>query len=440
MEYKLVNHDMECAIELLTKCNYHCEFCSGPRMKKEIQRGYSEADIYSVIDFFNGSDKTWLLGMSGGEPSIHPHFYKLIESLKSQHYFYFFSNLTFDVHKFIEIVPSSRVQYIKASLHKEADIEEFLSKFDLLYQNNYNPILIMVSTPDSFDRIKQVAQISKEKGYSFNLSTLEGPYKGKNYPNDYTKEEELFIHKYIDEPGNLMRLFNKTPGGLNTYDSKCKAGSKSFKLDLETGNFQVCESDSTPLGNVYEKTFKPYLENIKCKVINGCVGYDRYIYLPDKYINFFNPIENMLSLKKLKDDMIYPKNLDLVLGVDNDLSNKLKQEALILLSNTLKNKKVLFWGAGIHGAKILYSLQQDSTFNSFEFVGFIDSLKDRQTLKILNYPVYSPSNISVDYDLILITSHAFEQQIYNASNKYNLKVLKLYGEVLKELDTSNSIF
>lgn len=440
MEYKLIKHDMECAIELLTKCNYHCEFCSGPRMKKSIRRGYSEEDISIVIDFFKESNETWLLGMSGGEPSIHPHFYRLIESLKSRHYFYLFTNLTFDVYKFIKTVPSDRVQYIKASLHKEANIEEFLVKFDLLHQNGYNPILIMVSTPDSFDRITHIAHISKERGYNFNLSTLEGPYQGKNYPNDYSKEEEFIIEKHIDEPGNLIRLFDKTPGGLNTYGCKCKAGSKSFKLDLETGNFEVCESDSSSLGNIYEKTFQPYIKNIKCKVINGCVGYDRHIYLPDNYINFFEESGDKLLLKELRNDMIFPKNLNLIMETNNNLTNEMKEKAIKILINVLKNKKVLFWGAGIHGAKILYNLQQDSAFNSFEFVGFIDSLRDRQKLKILNYPVYNPNNIEVNYDLILITSHAFEEDIHCTANKYNLKALKLYGEVLKELNIISSVF
>ncbi len=438
--YKLIEHEMECAIELLTKCNYHCEFCSGPRMKKSIKRGYSNEDSSIVIDFFNNSNKTWLIGMSGGEPSIHPHFYKLIDSLKLKHYFYFFTNLTFDVDKFIQTISSDRVQYIKASLHKEANIDEFLMKFDILHQNGYNPILIMVSTPDTFDRVEQVAEISKKRGYNFNLSTLEGPYRGRNYPNDYTREEESIIQKYIEEPGNLIRLFNKTPGGLNTYGCKCKAGSTSFKLDMETGNFHICESDSTILGNIYENTFHPYLNDITCNIINGCVGYDRYIYLPNNYINFFEISDKRLMIKRLKDDILFPKNIDLILDANSEDSSEIKRQAVKMIINELANKKVLFWGAGIHGAKILYSLQQHEKFNSFEFLGFIDSLKDRQKLSILNYPVYSPSNIPLEYDLILVTSHAFEKEICYSADKYNLKVLRLYGDLLKKLSIKSSVF
>lgn len=441
MEYKYIHHDMECAIELLTTCNYHCEFCSGPRMQKAIRRGYSQDDINKVISFFNNSNKTWLIGMSGGEPSIHPHFYTLIDSLKDNHYFYFFSNLTLDIDKFINTIPPERVQCFKASLHKEGNVDEFLEKFDILFKKGYNPILIMVSTPDTFDIIEKVSRISKEKGYSFNLSTLEGPYQGKNYPNDYTKKEEEIIENHIEEPGNIIRLFNKTPGGLNTYGCQCKAGHKSFKLDMESGNFEVCESDSRTLGNVYENTFDPYLKDITCNVINGCVGYDRYIYLPNNYINFFAKKDQTLSLKNIKVDQIYPKNLDIILNADNQNSNKLKEKAINIILDTIKNKKILFWGAGIHGAKILYSLQQRKEFNASIFIGFIDSLRDRQKLQILNKNVYSPKEIpNLEFDTIIITSHAFENDIWEKSQFYNINIIRLYKDILNPHNISSSVF
>jgi len=441
MQYKNITYDMECAIELLTACNYHCEFCSGPRMAKSIRRGFTNQDIQKVIDFFNNSNKTWLIGMSGGEPSIHPHFFNLINSLKEKHYFYFFSNLTFDINKFIQTVSPKRVQYFKASLHKEADENEFLEKFDLLHKKGYNPILIMVSTPDTFDQIERISKISKERGYSFNLSTLEGPYKGKNYPNDYNKQQESFIEEHIEEPGNLIRLFNKTPGGLNTYGCSCRAGKTSFTLDMETGNFTICESNNTIIGNIYENTFNPNNNNIVCKIINGCIGYNRNIYLPDNYINFFHLDNKYISLKNIKDDYIYPKNLDLILGADNDLSSIQKDKAIDAILKYILNKKVLFWGAGIHGAKLLYSIKCRQNFKQVDFLGFIDSLRDRQKLSVLGYNVYSPKDIvNIKYDIIIITSHAFENDIWKKAKNMNLNILRLYKDILNSLGIYSSIF
>ena len=94
MNYKKVPYDLECAIELFSVCNYRCEYCSGPRAKKMSRRGRTRSDIDRVVRFFNESGKTWLIGMSGGEPTVHPFFGELVNRLKHDHYYYIFTNLS----------------------------------------------------------------------------------------------------------------------------------------------------------------------------------------------------------------------------------------------------------------------------------------------------------------------------------------------------------
>ena len=82
MKYKDLPFEYECGIELFTVCNYNCDYCSGPRVRKESLRGRSHEDAEQVVRFFNTSGRRWLLGMSGGEPTIHPHFSALIDGLR----------------------------------------------------------------------------------------------------------------------------------------------------------------------------------------------------------------------------------------------------------------------------------------------------------------------------------------------------------------------
>lgn len=443
MIYKDLTFDYECGIELFTVCNYNCDYCSGPRVRKESRRGRSREDAEQVVRYFNATDKRWLLGMSGGEPTIHPHFATLIEGLREQHFFYFFSNLSFDLDRFVDLVPPERVQYIKTSLHPKGEMTDFFRKFDRLQHRGYNPVLIMVSAPDQFARIEQAAEICDREGYGFTLSVMEGPYQGKNYPSDYDAEQQAFIDCYTHEPGNLIRLYSRTAGGMNTYGLTCEAGQKSFYLDMETGELLTCESVYTQHGNVYEGTFSPRATNYRCPAISGCVGYDRNLRVPETYRQFFVQKEGYWQLLDLKQNQDFPQNLYAVIQNDNDGSSRLVQQALERIHNAIAGKRTLFWGAGIYGAKILYYLRLKYGEGALANVqGFIDSLPDRQQMQILGLPVFAPdSEEARAAEAVVITSHAFERDILQQATRLGLNgVIPLHQGMLKPLGVIGGIF
>ncbi len=442
MLYKKLDYDYECGIELFTVCNYRCRYCSGPRVRKLTRRGRTRADIDQVVRFFNGSGKTWLIGMSGGEPTIHPFFGELVTGLKDKHYFWFFTNLSFEVEPFMDLVPAARVAWMKTSLHPEADVETFLDKYETLFGFGYNPILVMVSAPDAFERIQQVAEFCRQRQYPFTLSVMEGPYDGRNYPNDYTEAEAAFIERHTEEPGNLIRLHSRSPGGMNTFGLNCPAGKANFVLDMETGDFRTCEAVKGSHGNIYEGTFRPNPEDITCPAINSCVGYDRSFQLPAAYRGFFEQGWNYLHLKAgLKDNPHYPSNLYNVIPAAP--SSDLVQKALAAVEKALQGRRALFWGAGIYGSKILYYLRETYGDERPHIVGFVDSLRDRQKEQVLGLPVYAPQDPRVnDVEKILITSYWYETEIAEVSSKLNLKpeVIALHRDVLKPLGVTTAIF
>ncbi len=448
MLYKKIDFDCECAIELFTACNYHCDYCSGPRAKKLVRRGRTPEDVDQVIRFFNDSGKKWLIGMSGGEPTVHPFFGDLVSGLNKQHSFYFFTNLTFEVESFMKLVPADQVQYMKTSLHPEADVETFLEKYELLFGFGYNPILIMVSAPDTFDRIKQVSDFCQARQYPFTLSVMEGPYQDKNYPNDYSEPEERFIEEHTAEAGNLIRLFSKTPGGLNTFGLSCPAGHQSFVLDLESGNVFSCESVNHIHGNIYQGTFSPSSQDITCPAVNGCVGYDRSPFLPGAYKDFFTEGWNYWHLKDVKSDPDYPNNLHQTIQANQKASGEMIEAALEAIHQRISGTDTLFWGAGIYGAKVLYNFQKRfpdaSNGNSAgNVIGFIDSLKDRRKVTVLGLPVYSPQDGIVNRaKKILITSYAFERDILEVARKLGVKseVIALHRDILSPIGIRYAIF
>ena len=444
MYYKNLTYDYECGIEMFTVCNYNCEYCSGPRVKKNMRRGRTREDADTVIRFFQNTQKTWLLGLSGGEPTIHPYFYHFVEQLKSNHYFYIFSNLSFDVDSFMRVVPADRVQYMKLSLHPKGEMKIFFDKFRVLHENGYNPVAIMVSAPGEFDRVERLAGFCHQNEYPFTSSVMEGPYRGKNYPADYSKDERAFIEKYTTEPGNLIRLISKTSGGMNTFGLPCSAGKQSFVLDMETGVLQRCESDQTIFGNVYKDTFNPSEDEKICTVINGCVGYDRNVMIPSNYCQFFSLENNTYQPVNVKKIPGYPEALVQSLHADIEGSTAKIKEALCRIQKALDGRRALFWGGGIYGTKIMYHLRNEFGDNKVHnILGFIDSLNDRQKDRILGLPVYSPSSKTVtDAEVILITSYAYENDILKTLETMAIKadILALHRDLLRPLGIDTGIF
>lgn len=444
MHYRNIEYDYECGIEMFTVCNYHCEYCSGPRVKKSLRRGRTKEDADTLIRFFQQTEKTWLLGLSGGEPTIHPQFYHFVNSLKSKHFFYMFSNLSFDVTQFMKSVPAERVQFLKLSLHPKGDMKLFFDNFTTLHRNGYNPVAIMVSAPGEFKRATRLYEFCHQYEYPFTFSVMEGPYRGKNYPADYTEEERTFIERYTAEPGNLIRLISKTSGGMNTFKLNCQAGSTSFMLDMETGVVQRCESDKTVFGNVYDGTFTPEPCAGICPVINGCVGYDRNMMLPSNYRQFFSfksDTYHPLNVKKLEG---YPNALVEALHADGEGATAIIKAALHHILDTLDGRSTLLWGGGIYGAKILHHLRNEFGDKRIENIcGFIDSLKDRQKERILGLPVYAPSSKEVcEAQVILTTSYAYESDILHALESIDIRgeVVALHRDMLKPMGIETGMF
>ena len=88
-----MNYGIEGDWQLLNTCNYRCKYCffSGDQLGEKLRVFTSPAEWRSAFDATN---QTWLLHLTGGEPSIYPNFAELCEQLTVHHYISLNSNLT----------------------------------------------------------------------------------------------------------------------------------------------------------------------------------------------------------------------------------------------------------------------------------------------------------------------------------------------------------
>jgi molybdenum cofactor biosynthesis enzyme MoaA len=77
---RLVNYDIEADWHLLYTCNFRCSYCFlPPSVLGQRLSVFAEPEEWARV--FDGSGMTWLLHVTGGEPSVYPGFAALSEAL-----------------------------------------------------------------------------------------------------------------------------------------------------------------------------------------------------------------------------------------------------------------------------------------------------------------------------------------------------------------------
>ena len=120
-----MRYDIEADWHLLNACNYRCAYCFLPPavLGEKLQTVASPRQWQTA---FHRTRLKWLLHMTGGEPSIYPHFVELCRLLTEDHFISINSNLTNAcLVDFAEKIEPKRVCFINAGMHlEERDFRE----------------------------------------------------------------------------------------------------------------------------------------------------------------------------------------------------------------------------------------------------------------------------------------------------------------------------
>ena len=130
-------YDVEADFMLLNTCNFRCKYCFEFFKDARAERVKVYATPGGWAKAFDDTGLTWLLHLTGGEPSLYPGFADLCMELTRNHYISINSNLSGDVVDFIMKVPRDRVHYINAALHyferkKKGRLADFETKVNML--------------------------------------------------------------------------------------------------------------------------------------------------------------------------------------------------------------------------------------------------------------------------------------------------------------------
>jgi hypothetical protein len=253
-------------------CTHRCGYCwlaeTGQVLDfQQLERFRSTEWIDSIAGFFNSrttATAKWLTQLSGGEPLIAPNLDRLCNALfeRGNRAAFYTALLVGKNHpgfRFLLSVSAPAVDYVMASFHPEAELDEgrYFEKLTALKDAGHRVFLRFVGHPGRLGRLEYLAERCAKLDICFLPTTL----LSKTYPGAYAPEDVARLESYFSSLSQFIML----KGGIDTTRSRCYAGSKLIAVNLQTGNITPCISvHERSIGNIFENRLKLYSKAIGC--------------------------------------------------------------------------------------------------------------------------------------------------------------------------------
>ena len=231
------------AVFLTFACNLKCSYCINNFEHKLIKR-----KVISGKDFVLGLNRIdsrddLPVTFQGGEPTLHPDFYYVVNNLKPQLNIDLLTNLQFDVDEFIKKVDPARIKRkspyasIRVSYHPEQmQLDDLIHKTLKLMDAKFSVGIWGVLYPALENIVLDAMQECKKQNIDFRVKEFLGEYAGRLYG----------IYKY---PGACDRKFKK--------NVECR--TTELLIDSQGSIFRChadLYSDKNEIGNILDPGFE----------------------------------------------------------------------------------------------------------------------------------------------------------------------------------------
>jgi MoaA/NifB/PqqE/SkfB family radical SAM enzyme len=199
-----LKYDAEADWYLLTTCNARCSYCFLPLASRR-----AKLKIYGSplqwTEAFNSTGKTWLIHITGGEPSMYPDFIELCEYLTQNHYVSINTNLTHDsMRTFAQRIDPERVNFINVGVHiqekkTKESLDAFIERALELKTMKFSVLLSQLMTPQVINDYPDISSFFKTHGLFLIPKVIQNMYQGKKYPDAYSPEQKNLIRTYVTE-------------------------------------------------------------------------------------------------------------------------------------------------------------------------------------------------------------------------------------------------
>lgn len=128
------------------------------------------------------------LTLQGGEPTVHKHFYQIMEGIKKDHPIDLLTNLELDPDEFMRRIPPERIKRdspyasIRVSFHRgQQDEDVLLKRVRYLKDHGYSVGIWIVDHPEYMEATREVQKKALDMDIDVRLKEFLGPYNGVNY-------------------------------------------------------------------------------------------------------------------------------------------------------------------------------------------------------------------------------------------------------------------
>lgn len=243
-------------------CNLSCSYCINHLTGKAKGRNHLTAsDWIAALNRIQLSNQKIPLTIQGGEPTILPHFYEIINGLDERLELDLLTNIQFNVEEFSEKISTKKFKRdapyasIRVSFHPETmDLNETIKKVNYLRQRDYSIGLFSVIDPRYQKTLKQLDVECENLGIDFRYKELLGVMDGHLYGSfkyqDAVAAKELkscdcrTTELLIGPDGNVHRchhdLYNRILPVGNMLDDDYKIQDE-FRHCRFYGNCNPCD-------------------------------------------------------------------------------------------------------------------------------------------------------------------------------------------------------
>lgn len=250
---KMLDNYNYIAVFLTLSCNVQCSYCINRFDGFNYKKGHltGEQWINGLNRIVSRADLP--LTLQGGEPSLHPDFYYILNNIKNDLNVDILTNLQFDLDEFMKEVDPDRIKRespyasIRVSYHPEnMDIDFLVDKTLRLQNAGYSIGVWGVLHPAYENEINRARECCRSQGIDFRTKEFLGEYRGRiygtfKYPDACERKEIKKVicrtTEFIIGPdGGVYRCHSDLYAGRETTGSII---DPDFEID---GRFLPCNS------------------------------------------------------------------------------------------------------------------------------------------------------------------------------------------------------
>lgn len=258
-----INTELRLEWHITNWCNYKCSYCTVlNNITNDFTKDANNRNYNFVISRLKLIDKPWSICLTGGETTLHPKLFDILDKLIEiplLNKVWVFTNLSrsIDFYRKLTQFKSNKI-VLYASYHPEYYNDNFVEKCKMLHKEmNFTIHLSLSDNPLTWDMTESVIEELRSNNIECRPNLLSPTQNWTpNYNDEFYKRFYSYLESEDEEVNNIqvefadkkifMRDYDMTIQNVNNfYGYTCYPGS--YQIDI-TGNIRnTCTNKNIPL-------------------------------------------------------------------------------------------------------------------------------------------------------------------------------------------------